>query len=245
MRGISVPKEGPRHLRKNGIVSPRSRAAIGRAIVVTAVLAVLSVCTPTPPVCPAAQVTLAWDPNPDPTVAGYRVYCGTSSRHYSMAVDSGSRPYCTITGLQPGITYFLAATAYAETGGESSLSDEIAYTVPSQRPPPSGSGGGGGGGCFIATAAYGSSLAPEVATLRAFRDEVLMASRPGRAFVEWYYRASPPAAEWIAGNEPLRIAARWGLAPVVYSIRYPAAALLLLLSIPFAMAAGRRIRRRS
>lgn len=48
--------------------------------------------------------------------------------------------------------------------------------------------------CYIATAVYGSYDAPEVRVLRRFRDEVLSASVPGRAFVRSYYAVSPPIA---------------------------------------------------
>lgn len=87
--------------------------------------------------------------------------------------------------------------------------------------------------CFIATAAYGSWMDPRVASLRAFRDEVLMRNAPGRAFVTAYYRVSPPLAELIARHEPLRALARGLLAPVVIAIERPAvpAGLLALLLV--------------
>jgi hypothetical protein len=56
------------------------------------------------------------------------------------------------------------------------------------------------GGCFIATAAYGSAMAPEVATLRHFRELKLRPSQAGRLFIRAYERFSPPVAAWIAGR---------------------------------------------
>ncbi len=47
----------------------------------------------------------------------------------------------------------------------------------------SGGGGSGGGGCFIATAAFGSEMDGHVTVLRDFRDQVLMKTDPGKAFV--------------------------------------------------------------
>lgn len=52
-------------------------------------------------------------------------------------------------------------------------------------------------GCFIATAAYGSPLAPEVEVLRKFRDEVLRRSILGRLFIRIYSVLSPPVAKLI------------------------------------------------
>ena len=50
-------------------------------------------------------------------------------------------------------------------------------------------------GCYIATAVYGSYDAPEVRTLRRFRDETLKMSAAGRMFIRVYYRFSPPIAQ--------------------------------------------------
>ena len=49
-------------------------------------------------------------------------------------------------------------------------------------------------GCYIATAVYGAYDAPEVMTLRRFRDEILANTAPGRWFIRTYYRLSPPVA---------------------------------------------------
>ncbi len=80
-----------------------------------------------------------------------------------------------------------------------------------------GGGGddGGGGGCFIATAAYGSSLAPHVMTLKQFRDEVLLPTQLGKKFVTLYYKYSPPIADVISENKFAREIVKIMLYPLV------------------------------
>jgi len=69
--------------------------------------------------------------------------------------------------------------------------------------------------CFIATAAYGSSLAPQVQHLRTFRDRFLIPYAPGRWFVERYYHYSPSLAEVLRQNDVLRAVVRTGFLPLI------------------------------
>ncbi len=82
--------------------------------------------------------------------------------------------------------------------------------------------------CFIATAAYGSYLHPKVQMLRDFRDHHLLTNRWGRAFVTFYYRNSPPLADFISHHDGVRFLVRLLLTPLVCLIAYPLLSLLML-----------------
>ena len=75
--------------------------------------------------------------------------------------------------------------------------------------------GGGGGGCFIATGAYESLFEPQVKILRQSRDEYPLPSELGTAFIDLYYRYSPPIAHVIAKHKSLRWAVRITLMPLM------------------------------
>ncbi|HZJ16051.1 MAG TPA: Ig-like domain-containing protein, partial [Chthoniobacteraceae bacterium] len=78
----------------------------------------------------AQSVTLAWNPNSETNLAGYKLYYGTSSRNYSGYVPVGSATTTgTVPNLQDGLTYFFAVTAYCTDGMESDYSGEVSYQV--------------------------------------------------------------------------------------------------------------------
>ncbi len=69
--------------------------------------------------------------------------------------------------------------------------------------------------CFIATAAFGSEMAPQVEWIRQFRNQFLLPHGWGRFFVRTYYTYSPPVAQFIAEHEWLRVLVRTMLWPLV------------------------------
>jgi len=69
--------------------------------------------------------------------------------------------------------------------------------------------------CFIATAAYGTPMAGEIEILREFRDEYLLTNLLGQALIDFYYKVSPPMAEFITEHPSLKPIVRAGLLPAV------------------------------
>ena len=79
-----------------------------------------------------------------------------------------------------------------------------------------------GGGCLIATAAYGSELAPQVQTLREIRDNQLMNTESGKSFMsgfnELYYSFSPTIADLERESPMFKEIVKVGLTPMFSSL---------------------------
>jgi hypothetical protein len=178
----------------------------------------------------AARLRLDWQDNSS-NENGFRIARRTEpgGTYAGIAVVSSNVTSYVDTTVTDGETYCYEVVAY-NNAGDSFPSNEACATATSATgfttAPPSNSGtasstaagdggGGGGGGCFIATAAFGSPLAPEVQLLREVRDAYLLPYRPGRAAVQAYYTMSPPIADLISRSETLRAIVRLGLTPIL------------------------------
>ena len=79
-----------------------------------------------------------------------------------------------------------------------------------------------GGGCLIATAAYGSELSPQVQLLREIRDNQLMNTESGTAFMsgfnELYYSFSPTIADMERESPIFKEIVKVGLTPMISSL---------------------------
>lgn len=78
------------------------------------------------------------------------------------------------------------------------------------------------GGCLIATATFGSELAPQVQQLRELRDNYLMKTESGTLFMtgfnQFYYSFSPTIADWERQNPVFKEAVKIGITPLLTSL---------------------------
>jgi len=79
-----------------------------------------------------------------------------------------------------------------------------------------------GGGCLIATATYGSELAPQVQQLRELRDNTLLNTESGTAFMstfnDVYYSFSPIIADYERENPYFKEAVKLAITPLISSL---------------------------
>ena len=154
----------------------------------------------------SSQINLSWDASSDDRgVTGYYVYVN------DVALATTTATSFKHIGLTAGTTYSYRVSARDATGNNSVSTAPISATT---LPEPA-TDGPSGSRCFIATAAYGSPMARDVRYLRAFRDQYLLPNKPGRWFVEQYYRVSPLLADALRAHDGWRAIVRFALAPLV------------------------------
>ena len=79
-----------------------------------------------------------------------------------------------------------------------------------------------GGGCLIATATYGTELAPQVQQLRELRDNTLLQTNSGSTFMtgfnQLYYSFSPTIADWERENPVFKEMVKLAITPLLSSL---------------------------
>ena len=79
-----------------------------------------------------------------------------------------------------------------------------------------------GGGCLIATAAYGSEMAPQIQFLREIRDNTVLQTESGSAFMtgfnQFYYSFSPAVADYERENPVFKETVKLALTPMLTSL---------------------------
>jgi hypothetical protein len=79
-----------------------------------------------------------------------------------------------------------------------------------------------GGGCLIATAAFGSELSPQIQQLREVRDNVVLNTDSGSAFMkifnEFYYSFSPIVADYERQNSIFKETVKISVTPMLASL---------------------------
>ena len=127
--------------------------------------------------------------------------------------------------LGSGGTYNLKfkIPASAESGNYDIITNlELVGTEETQVSEDSQSPSSSGGGCLIATATYGSELASQVQQLRELRDNTLLQTSSGAAFMDgfnsFYYSFSPTIADWERENPVLKETVKLLITPLLTSL---------------------------
>lgn len=125
--------------------------------------------------------------------------------------DSHDWVACSDSGVNTASNYIWAIITEATTPTLDQLqgTEWGGYGHPSEPPQPL---------CSIATAASGTDTAKEIDILREFRDTVLLPNSLGDGFVSFYYKISPPIADFISQLEVLRTAVRVGFVDPIVKI---------------------------
>ncbi|ABK78404.1 copper binding protein, plastocyanin/azurin family [Cenarchaeum symbiosum A] len=151
----------------------------------------------------------------DNGTAAFRVIEATRDRVPEVERDDSTGGAATRNGGADGVGAGQDAGG-PPAGDGAGQGPEVQPDDAGQGPEPSG------GGCLIATAAYGSELAPQVQQLREIRDNAVMGTESGRAFMgafnQVYYAFSPAIADMERESPVFREAVRVALMPMLATL---------------------------
>ncbi len=90
----------------------------------------------------ATTVTLAWDANTEPDLAGYRIFARAEGESYDYDHPDweGTETTCTLVLPEPYTNYYFVARAFDTAGNESGDSNEAVYEAPENQAPTADAG---------------------------------------------------------------------------------------------------------
>ena len=173
-------------------------------------------------VSPGATITFMNTDNAAHTLTGGSAADGPSGAFDSGLVTAGASYEFTLDGegtydhfciVHPWMTGQIIVDASAAAGDDDEDMDGGGTAT---------AAGDDAGGCLIATAAFGSELAPQVQQLRELRDNTVLATESGTAFMSGfntvYYAFSPAVADLERENPAFREAVKVVLTPMLASL---------------------------
>jgi hypothetical protein len=119
----------------------------------------------------------------------------------------GTTATITLPDLKPTTQYMVGVRAIDMCGQRSELVVHGPFTTPVKKFTQLS-------GCFVATAAYGSELEPQVEALRHARDRLRAGSPLFAAATDLYYRSGPAAADVVGRSDVARALARRVIGPL-------------------------------
>jgi hypothetical protein len=105
-----------------------NRWLVGVVLVLVLTSVLLLAAPPVPPVAPLPKVTLAWDANVEPDVAGYRLYWGPGN--FATVTPAGNATSIVVTLPSRSVAYAFYVTCFNTAGLESEPSNVVEYTAP-------------------------------------------------------------------------------------------------------------------
>jgi hypothetical protein len=158
---------------------------------------------------PPMHINLVYSDNSGAFLDSFILPTSAAPGSYTVYASVGKAGYAS-SQAQTQFIILTQTTAASTSSSSSSTSSSSSSSSQSSGPPSQ---------CFIATATYGSEVAPEVALLRYFRDAQVLRTSAGRSFMQvfnaFYYSFSPQVASFISANGIVRSSMKVILYPLI------------------------------
>jgi hypothetical protein len=158
---------------------------------------------------PPMHIDLVYSDNSGAYLDSFILPTSAAPGPFTVYASVGKAGYSSSQG-QTQFTILQQTTVTPTSSSSSSTSSSSSSSSQPSGPPSQ---------CFIATATYGSEIAPEVALLRYFRDAQVLRTSAGRSFMQafnaFYYSFSPQVASFISANGIVRSSMKVILYPLI------------------------------